>query len=191
MALNNDYSQYYGETHVLAPNSEGVMVPFYVREVRWQSSIRRQITDDNAHDPAMIRHLEFVGNFLNWDETRGQAFYSDNNRSVPFMDADLSIPELGYFDVDGTPIWFANMPQRSTKKGFTLRKINSRNMIRSSLHANMVYQMMMDKERDFFSRHFYRTRQNQLLYKGVVIGSYVNGELTLKPQALYLQQYIE
>lgn len=190
MALNNDYSQYYGETHILAPH-EGEMIPFYVREVRWQPSVRRQITDDNAHDPAMIRHLEFVGNFLKWDSDRNQAFYQDNIRSIPFSDADLSIPDLGYFDVGGTPVWFANMPQRSTKKGFTLRKINSRNLIRSSESATFVYQMMLDKDRDFFSRHFYRTRNNTLLYKGVVIGSYVNGKLNLKPEALYLQPYIE
>lgn len=190
MSLASDFHMYYNETFVGYINSEGVVCPFYVTNVVFDSNADLGRDD---HDPQLTEHLIFQGHDVINDEDEGYR-YSQRNRSIPIHDLILDMPKLGYYNAPGDGnIWISYNPQRSTKKGFTFRRTTYRvdgNSRRLNLVCNIFKDTRSDFERNFL---FVRDRGFQrIMYKGANIGR-LNHDNTLRlhPDAeVYLRDII-
>lgn len=190
MSLAQDYQMYYSETFVSFEDRHGAKVPFLVMEVRWQNN-----EPDDPWDNRHVNQLKFRGHTIVKDEDN----YDFSERMVwkTWDELDFDVPDMGYYEVRGMdrPLWLAAMPQRSTKKGFTLRKSNhGRNLDRRDQNK-IVYECFNDK-RSYFQKNFWFDGRN-VDYKGIRIGQYeVHEDGTkhlrgLNRHADYLREMIE
>lgn len=190
MSLANDYQMYYNETFVSFEGRNGEQIPMMVVDVRWIGD-----TPDDEWDSNNVHLLRFRGHVLYKDGSR----YRINEDTVwkTFDELNFEVPELGYFLVEGMdrPVWIAALPQRSAKKGFTLRKTNiGRNLDRSEQYR-VVYETY-NSSKSYAERNFCFDGRN-IDYKGIRIGQYEtdeNGIRTIRginPLAEYLREMIE
>lgn len=185
MSIANDFGMYYSDTYVGIREKEDI-IPFYIREVRFQRSVRPGTENNLSH----INNLLFVGNRLT-KRKDGSYVYQDNSESIPIENLILDVPLLGYYELQGVSSerWIYHLPQRSTKKGFTYRKTNIGEIIRTNSQGflKLIWDIFNDT-RSYNSRNFFLDKNNNLFYKGLHIGTTVPEKgVSLKKSAKYLE----
>lgn len=195
MSLPDDFGMYYSGTYVGIQERDGTITPFYVDSVRWNPSA--SIDRDSVNDVSNTRHLVFRGNkLIKNPSNQGESYYYQNPITVSISDLILDVPLLGYYEVSGQkdPVWLYHLPQRSTKKGFTNNKTNIGQYVRNGNmpFLKLIYDIFNDT-RTKVGRDFYQNmKNNNLCYKGVVIGKIVPEDgVVLKKSATYLTPLVE
>lgn len=191
MSLASDFRLYYLETYITFMQN-GIKVPMYVTDVNFSGNEPDEdpYSMDHAHD------LVFRGHPLIGSD--GEYRLSDRTVSKSFDELCFEVPPLGYYQLrDGESIWLGFMPQRSAKKGFSLRKTNRGRNLSMNDCNNLLHKIFNDT-RSYFQRNFI-IEGSVLNYKGVTIGSVMREGSTgspyelasLKGDAEYLREVIE
>lgn len=174
MSLRDDFNMYYNSTTV-GYRVDGLLVPFVITDIR----MGRGFDNDDFSNEA-VSALKFSGYYNN---DRGQVI----EVTVPHDDENLvlEMPELGYILYRDKPMFLYWKPQRSTKKGMCGRRISGHNGRFNYEMSQIIYKMVNDNPMEL-TRYFLK-HENNLHYKGRIIGTYEGDVITLKKGFHYLR----
>lgn len=177
MALHDDFAMYYNGTYV-GYRKEGDVVPFYIEAVDTDRSLFdfSEASEAEMFGDQALSALTFYGNI---DGNRATINHDDPNLV-------LEMPDSKYIQFRGRYYWVQWRANRSTKKGMGQRRLSG------------IPQFNSEIARAMFSEHAAPNviagcllrQNNELHYKGVVVGSINGNEVVLVSEAAHLLRFV-
>lgn len=165
--LTADFQMYYRGTYVCrqAPDGYDTM---YVENVT------------SNGDDRVVNNLLFIGHVC-----RASGEVLDDLQTWPGSEIEVRIPKHGYYSVPGStaPIYLSYAPQnRTNRRGMDPRVIMINGRGKSDLRHRTINVLFNQCE---FPGQFSRdlcVHSNNLLWKGMTVGTLVNGNVTIQPK---------
>ncbi|QQG33701.1 hypothetical protein PQC34_gp033 [Cronobacter phage A24] len=177
MALHDDFAMYYNGTYV-GYRKEGDVVPFYIEAVDTDRSIfdYSEATESEMFGDLALSALTFYGNI---DGNRVNINHDDPNLV-------LEMPDSKYIQFRGRYYWVSWRANRSTKKGMGQRRLSGL----PHFNTEVARAMFSERSAPNVIAGCLLRQNNELHYKGVVVGSINDNEVVLVPEAAHLLRFV-
>lgn len=179
MSLTEDFNNYYRNTFVGFRDETGRVRPFFINRV----TSRRGLNNTTQYLDEGLQYLKFEGRTL--DGIDGEVWEGE----VRFDTGQvvLELPELGYIDLNGVPVWVRYNPVHQRVKGLCgVRLVGASMNDRTAIAIYRAIHAQPDHTARQFAFH-----NGEVYYKGRIIGRYSDDAVTLVQGAAYLGSFIE
>lgn len=177
MALHDDFAMYYNGTYV-GYRQDGDVVPFYIEAVDTDRSIFdiSEATEAEMFGEQALSALTFYGN------------KGGNRATINHDDPNLvlEMPDSKYIQFRGRYYWVQWRANRSTKKGMGQRRLSGIPQFNNEVARAMFSELPVP---NVIAGCLLR-QNNELHYKGVVVGSINDNEVVLVPEASHLLRFV-
>lgn len=177
MALHDDFAMYYNGTYV-GYRKEGDVVPFYIESVDTDRSMFdfTEATESEMFGDLALSALQFYGNI------------GGNRVCIGHDDPDLvlEMPDSKYIQFRGRYYWVSWRANRSTKKGMSQRRLSGL----PQFNNEVARAMFSEQPAPNVIAGCLLRQNNELHYKGVVVGSINDNVVELVPEASHLSRFV-
>lgn len=177
MALHDDFAMYYNGTYV-GYRQEGDIVPFYIEAVDTDRSLFdfSEATEAEMFGEQALSALTFYGSI------------GGNRATINHDDPNLvlEMPDSKYIQFRGRYYWVQWRANRSTKKGMGQRRLSGIPQFNYEIAKAMFSEQPVP---NVIAGCLLR-QNNELHYKGVVVGSINDNAVELVPEASHLLRFV-
>lgn len=177
MALHDDFAMYYNGTYV-GYRKDGDVIPFYVEAVDTDRELfdYSEASESEMFGEQALSALQFYGSA---DGNRMNVNHDDPNLV-------LEMPDSKYIRYRGRYYWVSWRANRSTKKGMGQRRLSGI----PGFNFEVAKAMFSERPVPNVIAGCLLRQNNELHYKGVVVGSINDNEVVLVPEASHLLRFV-